>query len=172
MVEKSLQNTRESMFRLRSCLIGRRNAHYDIVLIDCPPSFGPFTINALTAATLLIVPITCDYYSFRSMHMYLKLLETLSGRTNPELQIRMLVTMFDARTRLSQLFLDQFRARYNGLLFDTVIPMDVKLRESPMFGAPVNVYAPNARGALGYRALSRELMPYLQEEPLFKQALQ
>ena len=158
LVEKSLHNTRESIYRLKSCLIGLRNAYYDIVLIDCPPSFGPLTINALTAAGLVIVPMTCDYYSFQSLHMYLKLLETLSGQTNPEQQIRMLVTLFDSRTRLSKLFLNQFRLRYNELLFETVIPLDVKLRESPMFGRPVNIYAPDSRGAHQYQALSRELM--------------
>jgi chromosome partitioning protein len=170
LIEKSLQNTRESITRLKSCLIGLRNAYYDIVLIDCPPSFGPLTINALVAAGMVIIPLTCDYYSYQSLHMYLKLLETLSGRTNPDQQLRMLVTLFDVRTRLSKLFLKQFRLRYNELMFDSVISIDVKLRESAMFGAPVNVYAPNTRGAQEYRALSRELMPCLEEEPLYTPA--
>jgi chromosome partitioning protein len=168
LVEKSLQNTRESIQRLKSCLIGLRNAYYDIVLIDCPPSFGPLTINALVAASLVIVPLTCDYYSYQSLHMYLKLLETLSDRTNPEQQLRMLVTLFDARTRLSRLFLKQFRLRFNELMFNTVISMDVKLRESAMFGVPVNVYAPNTRGAQEYRALAKELMPCMEGALLFE----
>ena len=166
LVEKGLHNTREFVLRLKNCLIGLRNAYYDTVLIDCPPSFGPLTINALVAAGLVIIPLTCDYYSFQSLHMYLKLLETLSGRINPEQQVRMLVTQLDTRTRLSQLFLRQLRLKFNELMFDTVIRMDVKLRESPMFGAPVNVYAPNARGAEEYRTLSREVIPWLEEKPL------
>jgi chromosome partitioning protein len=164
MVEKMLHNTREAIYRLKSCLIGLRNAYYDVVLMDCPSSFGPLTLNALAAAWTVIVPLTCDYYSFQSLHSYLKLLETLGGQTNPGLQVRMLVTMFDGRTRLSRLFLQQLRLRYNELMFETVIPIDVKLRESPMFNNPVNIYAPDSRGAQQYRALAREIMPCLADE--------
>lgn len=162
LVEKMLQNTRDYEFRLKTCLETLRNAYYDIVLFDCPPSFGPLTINALAATGQVLIPITCDYYSFQSLQTYLKLLGVLRSRINPELQYRMLITLFDGRTRLSKLFLEQFRLKYNGLLFDTVIPLDVKLRESPMFGRPVNLYASGARGAREYRALAGELISCLE----------
>lgn len=162
LVEKILHNTRDFEFRLKTCLQALRSAYYDVVLLDCPPSFGPLTINALTAAGLVLIPLTCDYYSLQSLQTYLKLLSVLRSRINPELQYRLLVTLFDARTRLSKLFLEQFRQKYNGLLFDSVIPLDVKLRESPMFGRPVNLYASGARGAQEYRALAGELLSCLE----------
>lgn len=162
LVEKILHTTREYEYRLKTCLEALRNAYYDVVLLDCPPSFGPLTINALTVADQVIIPITCDYYSFQTLQTHLKLLAVLQNRINLELQYRMLITLFDGRTRLSKLFLEQFRLKYDGLLFDTVIPLDIKLRESPMFGRPVNLYASSARGAQAYRALSGELITCLE----------
>lgn len=162
LVEKMLHNTREYEFRLRTSLETLQNAYYDVVLMDCPPSFGPLTINALAAAELALIPLTCDYYSLQSLQTYLRLLGVLRSRANHRLQYRLLVTLFDGRTKLSKLFLDQFRRKYGGLLFDTVIPLDVKLRESPMFGRPVNLYASSARGAQGYRALAGELTACLE----------
>jgi chromosome partitioning protein len=120
------------------------------------------TINALTAVSLALIPLTCDYYSLQSLQTFLKLMSVLRNRLNPELQYRLLITLFDGRTRLSRLFLEQFRQKYDGLLFDTVIPLDVKLRESPMFGRPVNLYASSARGAQEYRALAGELLSCLE----------
>lgn len=162
LVEKMLHNTRNFEFRLKTCLQGLQTAYYDVVLLDCPPSFGPLTINALAAVGLALIPLTCDYYSLQSLQTYMKLLSVLRSRINPELQYRMLVTLYDGRTRLSKLFLEQFRQKYDGLLFDTVIPLDVKLRESPMFGRPVNLYASSARGAQEYRALAGELLSCLE----------
>jgi chromosome partitioning protein len=162
LAEKMLHNTRNFEFRLKSCLEAVRQTYYDVVLLDCPPSFGPLTINALTSVNLVIIPLTCDYYSVQSLQTFLKLMGVLRSRLNPDLQYRLLVTLFDGRTRLSKLFLDQFRQKYDGLLFDTVIPLDVKLRESPMFGRPVNLYASSARGAQEYRALAGELLSCLE----------
>jgi chromosome partitioning protein len=162
LAEKMLHNTRNFELRLKTCLEAMQPSYYDIVLMDCPPSFGPLTINALATAGLALIPLTCDYYSLQSLQTFLKLMSVLRSRLNPELQYRLLVTLFDGRTRLSRLFLDQYRQKYNGLLFDTVIPLDVKLRESPMFGRPVNLYASGARGAQEYRALAGELLSCLE----------
>jgi chromosome partitioning protein len=162
LAEKMLHNTRSFEFRLKTCLQAMQPSYYDFVLLDCPPSFGPLTINALAAVNLALIPLTCDYYAVQSLQTFLKLIGVLRSRINPELQYRLLVTLFDSRTRLSRLFLDQYRQKYDGLMFDTVIPLDVKLRESPMFGRPVNLYATSARGAQEYRALAGELLSCLE----------
>lgn len=137
-------------------------AYYDVVLFDCPPSFGPLTINALAVAQLVIVPVTCDFFSMQSLTGYLKLLELVRRNVNPKIVHRILITLYDGRTRLSRLFLEQYRQKFGAQshvpqLFDTVIPLDTKLRESSLFGRPVLQYASRTRSAQGYRSLATEL---------------
>jgi chromosome partitioning protein len=133
-----------------------------VVIFDCPPSFGTLTVNALTAADLLIVPVTCEYYSARSLRGYLDLVRLVNRGSNPCLQHRLLVTLFDRRNRVSHIILEQLKSKYGPVLFNTLISIDTKLRESPIFGKPITQYAPNARGAQEYRALATELMTYEQ----------
>jgi chromosome partitioning protein len=136
--------------------------YYDLVLLDCPPSFGPLTINALAAAQLVIIPVTCDFFAMQSLNGYLKLLDLVRRNINPHIVHRILVTLYDGRTRLSKLILEQYRQKFGALspipqMFDTVIPMDTKVRESSVFGRPVLQYATRARGAREYRMLAAEL---------------
>ncbi len=131
---------------------------YDFVLIDCPPSLGTLTLNGLTAADLLIIPVQCDYYAAYSLRHFLKLVQQVQEKANPWLTYRVLVTMYDRRNKICRVILDQMQRGLNSILFKTIIEVDTKLRESPAFGQPVTLYAPNTRGTQQYRALAKELM--------------
>ena len=162
LVEKLLHGHKEYEFRLRAALEDLNGRFYDVVLFDCPPSFGPLTLNALAGSDLVLIPVTCDYFSMQSLRTYLNLLNLVKKNVNPKIQYRLLVTMFDGRTRISKMFLEQFRQKFGPVLFETVIPLDVKVRESSLFGRPVNIYARKTRGAQEYRALATEMSTCLQ----------
>jgi len=131
---------------------------YDVILIDCPPSFGLLTLNALTAADLLIIPTQCEYYAAHALRRTIELADLVRKKTNPRLVYRVLVTMYDRRNRICQVILDRMQKGLGRFLFTTVIEVDTKLRESPVFGEPITHYAPQTRGAQQYRALAKELM--------------
>lgn len=161
-LDKVLYGRQGYEFRLKSKLQSLNGGYYDVVIFDCPPSFGTLTINALTAADLLIVPVACDYYSARSLRGYLDLVRLVNRKSNPTLACRLLVTMFDRRNRVSHLILNQLQKAHGASLFQTHIAVDVKLRESPIFGKPITQYAPHSRGAQQYRALAAELLSHGQ----------
>jgi chromosome partitioning protein len=131
---------------------------YDVVLIDCPPSFGVLTLNALTAADLLIIPTQCEYYAAYALRRTIEMVEAVRGKTNSHLIYRVLVTMYDQRNRICRTILEKMQKGLRGFLFETIIEVDTKLRESPVFGEPITNYAPQTRGAQQYRALASELM--------------
>ncbi len=162
LLDKVLYGRQGYEFRLKTQLNVLNSGYYDAIIFDCPPSFGTLTVNALTAADLLIIPVPCEYYSARSLRSYLDLVRLVNHKSNPHLTNRLLVTMFDRRNRISHIILEQIKSKYGTALFDTVISIDTKLRESPIFGKPITQYAPNARGAQEYRALAMELMTYEQ----------
>lgn len=132
--------------------------YYELVLIDCPPSVSALTLNALTAADLLIIPVQCEYYAAQSLQRIIKLARLVQAKTNACLAYRLLVTMYDRRNKICQLILDKMEQNLSHLLFETIIEVDTKLRESPAYGQPITRYAPDTRGAQQYRALARELM--------------
>lgn len=144
--------------RLKNQIEAMDSSYYDTILIDCPPHFGTLTLNALTAANLLIIPVQCEYYAARAMRPILKLVELIRRKTNPQLAFRVLVTLYDRRNRISRIVLEQIRANFQSALFNTIIEIDTKLRESPTVGLPINLYAPRTRGARQYRALAEELL--------------
>jgi len=162
LVEKLLNNSKEYEYRLRRNFEDLDGQYYDVVLFDCPPSFGPMTINALAASNLVLIPVTCDYFSMQSLQSYLSLLKVVQNNINTGIEYRILITLFDKRTNLSKLVLDKFRSKYETQVFETIIPLDIKLRESPLFGSPITYYAKNSRSAIEYRALATELIQCLK----------
>jgi chromosome partitioning protein len=157
-IDKILYGRPGYQFHLKRGLDAMGDGFYDFVLIDCPPSFGTLTLNGLTAADLLIIPVQCDYYAAYSLRHFVKLVQQVREKTNPWLTYQVLVTMYDRRNRICQLILEQMQRGLNNVLFDTIIEVDTKLRESPAFGRPVTLYAPKTRGTQQYRALAQELM--------------
>ena len=147
-------------YRLQTHVQLGNGDYYDAIVFDCPPSFGTLTLNALTAADVLIIPVPAEYYAMHSLRKYLDLIRLVHCKSNPKLTYRLLVTMFDRRSRIGEIILEQLRRDYRNTLFDTLIPVDVKLRESPIFCKPITQYAPKTRGAEGYRALAMELMTH------------
>ncbi len=147
-------------FRLKNGLDEIDEGFYDYVLIDCPPSLGTLTLNALTAADLLVVPIQTEYYAAHTLLYFIRLVQRVREKTNPRLQYRVLVTMYDRRNKIYRVILDQMQRGLSKVLFKTIIEVDTKLRESPVFGQPITLYAPRTRGAMQYRALAEELINY------------
>ena len=136
---------------------------YDFTLLDCPPTLGVMTRSALVAANLLIIPTQAEFYSASALHNVLDLIrETRSGE-NPNLRYRLLLTMLDRRNRIHRTLFEQIRRTFGRAVFSTVIEVDTRLRESPIFAQPITAYAPNSRGAEQYRALGEELMEYATE---------
>ena len=132
---------------------------YDIVLIDCPPSLSLLTLNALSAATRVIIPVQTQYFALRGMDLLLQTIEKVQARINAPLRIAgVLPTMFDARTTHSREVLDELRATYGERLFRTPIPTTVKLQDSTLAGQSILQTAPQSPAALAYRELAREVL--------------
>jgi chromosome partitioning protein len=160
-IGRRLYQMPEYEFRLRQALQNRALAEYAVVLLDCPPSVGPLTINALTAADLLIIPTLCEYYSIQALSEMFELVNVIRDRTNPPLTYRLLVTMFDGRGKFHTHMLEQLRGYFQDGLLNTMIGFDTKLREAQAAGSPITVHAPQSRGANQYRQLAEELYPYV-----------
>jgi chromosome partitioning protein len=156
-LDKVLYKRPRYEYRLKQSLNGVGRQLYDVVLMDCPPAFGTLTLNALTAADLLIIPVQCEYYAVRSLHQLLELVKLVRRKTNPRLGYRLLISTFDMRNKVHRLTLEQLRSRFPDALFQTIIQVDTRLRESPAFGLPITRYAPRTRAARQYRALAQEL---------------
>jgi chromosome partitioning protein len=133
-------------------------ASYDYVFIDCPPSLGLLTVNALTAADSTLIPIQCEYYALEGLGQLLATVNLVRDHLNPALEIKgAVLTMFDGRTRLSAEVADEVRRHLGARVYDTVIPRSVRLSEAPSHGLPIHLYAPGSRGAAAYQALAAEL---------------
>jgi chromosome partitioning protein len=132
---------------------------FDFVFLDCPPSLGLLTVNALTAADELIVPIQCEYYALEGLGQLLRNVRLVQQNLNQRLILSGIVlTMFDARTRLSEQVVEEVRRYFGRRVYDVVIPRTVRLSEAPGFGLPVTHYAPRSKGAAAYRRLAREVV--------------
>ena len=158
--EAEFQNIDDRNKKLRDGLSTIRR-YYDFILIDCPPSLGLITLNALTAADSVLLPVQCEYYAMEGLSQMLSTIQMVKQRTNPRLKCEGIVfTMFDQRTNLSQQVVDSVREGLPGNVrfFETVIPRNVKLAEAPSFGKPIITYDNSSRGAESYRLLAAELL--------------
>jgi chromosome partitioning protein len=147
---------RESV--LKKALQSVRN-DYDYILIDAPPSLGLLTVNVLTAADRLLIPIQCEYYALEGISQLLTIIERIKGRLNPSLEIALVVlTMQDPRTNLSQQVVEEVRRFFGAKVARTVVPRSVRLSEAPSFGQPISLYDPRSRGAAAYFDLAQEVL--------------
>ena len=134
-------------------------ADFDIVIIDCPPSLGLLTVNALTAADGLIIPIQCEFYALEGLSKLLDSVRLVKTHLNPALEVfGVVMTMYDSRTRLAQQVVEEVRDFFTDKVFETLIPRTVRLSEAPSFGQPVTLYDPAGKGADAYRRLAKEVM--------------
>jgi chromosome partitioning protein len=132
---------------------------YTLIMIDCPPSLGILTVNALCAADAVLVPVQCEYLALEGLGQLMETLDLTRERLNPRLQLLGIVlTMHDARTNLSTQVIDEVRTHFPRATFQSVIPRSVRLSEAPSYGLPARVYDPANRGALAYAALAEELL--------------
>ena len=143
--------------RLREALTGVRQ-RYSFTLLDCPPSLGPLTVNALVAADRVLVPVQAEYFALEGLAGLLDTLALVQREMNPRLTIAgMVVTMYDARTRLAQDVQREIRSHFPDLVFETVIPRNVRIGEAPSFGKPVIHHDPHSAGAAAYFELAKEV---------------
>ena len=139
--------------------IGSVRGKYDYVFIDCPPSLGLLTVNALVAADKLLIPIQCEFYALEGVTKLLDSMKRVKTYLNPTLDIfGVLLTMYDGRTTLSKQVANEVRNFFSKLVFDVVIPRSVKISEAPSFGQPITAYDPNGKGADAYRTLAEEVI--------------
>ena len=132
---------------------------FDFIIIDCPPSLGLLTINALIAADSLIIPIQCEYYALEGVTKLLESMNMVKKRMNPDLEIfGVVMTMFDSRTTLSKQVVDEVQAFFGKKMFKTIIPRNVKIAEAPSHGMPVSMYARLSKGASAYAKLAKEVI--------------
>ena len=148
--------------KLQRALAELRSA-FDFILLDCPPAVGLLTVNALTAADAVLVPIQCEYYALEGLSQLLSTIDLVRDNLNPRLRLAgVLLTMFDARTTLSADVAAEVRRHLGGTVFQTVVPRSVRLAEAPSYGRPIARYSPESRGAQAYRALAGEMLERFQ----------
>lgn len=147
-------------FRLKS-LLGSLQAEYQHVLIDCPPSLGLLTLNALTAADAVLIPVQCEYLALEGISQLTETLERIRQALNPALEIEgVVMTMFDERTNLSRQVVDEVRAVFGDLVYTTVVPRNIRLGEAPSHGKPIFLYDIRSRGAEAYLNLAKEFVEH------------
>ena len=150
----NLTNREEKMRNV----LGEIKDNYDFVLIDCAPSLGLITINSLTAANSVLIPVQCEYFALEGLGKLLNTITIIQKRLNAELEIEgILLTMYDVRLRLSNQVVDEVQTHFKNMVFETIIPRNVKLSESPSFGIPAIVHDADSKGALAYLSLAKEI---------------
>ncbi len=152
-------------FRLKKAL-EKVVIQYDYIFIDCPPSLGLLTINALAAAKGILIPIQCEYYALEGLSQLLRTIQLVQNNINSELAIEgVLLTMFDSRINLANQVVSEVKKYFPGKVLETIIPRNVRISEAPSFGLSVLEYAPDSKGASAYRALAQEVLQNEQTGP-------
>lgn len=142
---------------------------YDFIIIDCPPSLNTLTVNAMTTADTVLVPIQCEFYALEGLTQLIHTINLVKQRLNPNLELEGVVfTMFDARTNLSLQVVENVKANLKQNIYKTIIPRNVRLAEAPSHGMPINLYDPKSAGADGYRQLALEVIEHDNEEAFEK----
>lgn len=137
---------------------------FDFIIIDCPPSLGLLTVNSLTAANTILVPIQCEYYALEGLSQLMNTVRLVQRHLNPSLDVEgVVLTMFDARTNLSIQVVEEVKKYFRNKVYRTVIPRNVRLSEAPSFGLPIILYDPKSKGAECYMELAEEVIAYSEE---------
>jgi chromosome partitioning protein len=140
-------------------VISKIQNKYDYILIDCSPSLGLITVNSLTAADSVIIPVQCEYFALEGIGKLLSTIKIIQSRLNPELEIEgFLLTMYDPRLRLSNQVVDEVKKHFQQMVFETIVQRNIKLSESPSFGKPCVLYDAESKGTLNYMNLAREVI--------------
>jgi chromosome partitioning protein len=140
-------------------LIYKVRGNYDYILIDCSPSLGLITVNALTAADSVIIPVQCEYFALEGISKLLNTIKIIKSKLNPDLEIEgFLLTMYDARLRLSNQIFEEVKTHFRDMVFKTLILRNIKLGEAPSYGQPVLLYDPESKGSQNYIQLAKELI--------------
>jgi len=143
---------------LKNLLAGIKNL-YDYILIDCSPSLGLITVNSLTAADSVIIPVQCEYFALEGISKLLNTIKIIKSKLNPKLEIEgFLLTMFDSRLRLANQVYEEVKRHFGNMVFNTVIQRNIKLSEAPSYGQPVLLYDPESRGSYHHMQLAKELI--------------
>ena len=144
--------------RLKQAILAVQ-ANYDYILIDCPPSLGLLTVNALTAAQGVLVPVQCEYLALEGLSQLMNTIQLVRKALNPGLVVRgLIMTMFDSRMKLAQQVVNEAKSHFGGRVFNTLVPRSVRLGEAPSFGEPILSYAPTSSGGIAYDQLADELL--------------
>ena len=155
-IEMLNYDNRERIFK---GVIDKLKDDYDYIIIDCSPSLGLLTLNSLTAADSVLIPVQCEYFALEGLGKLLNTIKMIQNGLNPKLQIEgFLLTMYDPRLKLSNLVAEEVRKHFQTLVFDTIIQRNIRLTEAPSYGEPVIVYDAKSRGALNYLNLAKELL--------------
>lgn len=160
LLNKKYFGARNFEFILKDRLLSIRD-RYDYILIDTPPSIEFFTLNALTAARQVVIPSQCDYLSTHGIDQILKLIQLIKTKTNPKIEPRILITMFDKESTASKMICTKLRRLYPGMIFDTLIEMDPRIREAQIMSMPVLQYNQQSKAGLQYHRLAKELLGQL-----------
>lgn len=156
--EIEMLNMEEREMTLRR-ILSKVKSEYDYILIDCSPSLGLITVNSLTAADSVIIPVQCEYFALEGLGKLLNTIKIIQGRLNTELEIEgFLLTMYDSRLRLSNQVVEEVRMHFQDMVFDTVIHRNIRLSEAPSYGVPVLHYDAGSKGSVNYLNLAKEIL--------------
>ena len=157
-LEIDLQGNPEKEFRLKTSLESYAE-DYDFLIIDCPPSLGILTINALVASNSVLIPLQCEYYALEGLTQLLRIIRLVQNGTNKSLELEgILLTMYDSRTRLASSVVQDVRSHFKDKVYEVIIPRNVRLSEAPSYGEPISRYDAYSTGAAAYKKLAQEFL--------------